>query len=55
MKKCETLPRVRALFARGGVLESDYPLIHTAVVHHSLPKELDADNPHWRLTSLLKD
>ena len=55
MKKFETLPHLRALFARGGVLESDYPLIHTAVVHHSLPKELDGDHPHWRLTSLLKD
>jgi hypothetical protein len=28
---------------------------HTAVVHHSIPKELDRVHPHWRLTSLLKD
>ena len=55
MKKLETLPGVRALFARGGVRDDDYPLIHTAVVHHSLPKELDREHPHWRLTSLLKD
>ena len=55
MKKFETLPDLRTLFARGGVSEEDYPLIHTAVVHHSLPKELDRDHPHWRLTSLLKD
>jgi hypothetical protein len=55
MKKFETLPEVRALFARGGVTDDDYPVIHTAVVQHSLPKELDRDHPHWRLTSLLKD
>ncbi len=55
MKKFVTLPELRALFARGGVQESDYPLIHTAVVHHCLPKELDRDHPHWRLTSLMKD
>jgi hypothetical protein len=55
MKRLETLPQVRELFAQGGVQDSDYALIHTAVVHHSLPKELDRDHPHWRLTSLLKD
>jgi hypothetical protein len=55
LKKFESLPHVRELFARGGVREHDYPLIYTAVVHHSLPKELDRTHPHWRLTSLLKD
>lgn len=55
MKKFDTLPEVRALFAQGGVVESDYAHIHTAVVHHSLPKELDRSHPHWRLASLLKD
>ena len=55
MKKFETLPQVRELFARGGVLDDDYPAIHTAVVHHAIPKELDPAQPHWRLTSLLKD
>jgi hypothetical protein len=55
MKKLETLPHLRALFARAGVRDDDYPLIHTAVVHHSLPQELDRAHPHWRLTSLLKD
>ena len=55
MKKLDTLPLLRDLFASGGVQDSDYALIHTAVVHHSLPKELDRDHPHWRLTSLLKD
>ena len=35
--------------------DGDYEAIHTAVVHHSLPKELDRAHPHWRLTSLLKD
>jgi hypothetical protein len=55
MKKFERLPHLRELFARGGVQESDYASIHTAVVHHSLPNELDRDHPHWRLTSLLKD
>jgi hypothetical protein len=55
MKKFQTLPHIRALFARGGVRESDYQVIHTAVVHHSLPNELDRSHAHWRLTSLLKD
>src|SRR5690348_7499751 len=55
MKKFETLHHLRELFARGGVKDEDYPIIHTAVVHHSIPKELDRDHPHWRLTSLLKD
>jgi hypothetical protein len=55
MKKFDTLPRVRELFARGGVTDDDYAIIHTAVVHHSIPKELERDHPHWRLTSLLKD
>ena len=55
MKKFETTPSLRELFARGGVRDEDYGPIHTAVVHHSLPKELDRDHPHWRLTSLLKD
>lgn len=55
MKRLETLPQVRELFAQGGVRDSDYAPIHTAVVHHSLPNELDRDHPHWRLTSLLKD
>jgi len=55
MKKLETLPHLRALFARAGVRDDDYPLIHTAVVHHSLPQELARAHPHWRLTSLLKD
>jgi hypothetical protein len=55
MKKFDTLPQLRELFGSGGVLDSDYGPIHTAVVHHSLPTELDSDHPHWRLTSLLKD
>jgi hypothetical protein len=55
MKKFETLPEVKELFERGGVRADDYAAIHTAVVHHSLPKELDRAHPHWRLTSLLKD
>lgn len=55
MKKFETLYEVRELFARGGVKDHDYPVIQTAVVYHSTPKELDRNHPHWRLTSLLKD
>ena len=55
MRKFENLPHVRELFVRGGVTDDDYPVIHTAVVHHSVPKELDQHHPHWRLTSLLKD
>jgi hypothetical protein len=55
MRKFETLPLLRELFAQGGVQDSDYEPIHTAVVHHSLPEELGREHPHWRLTSLLKD
>lgn len=55
MKKLEKLPRLREWFAQGGVQDDDYALIHTAVVHHSLRKELSRSHPHWRLTSLLKD
>jgi hypothetical protein len=55
MKKLETLPHLFTLFARAGVRDDDYPLIHSAVVHHSLPRELDRAHPHWRLTSLMKD
>ena len=55
MKKFETLPHLRTFFARGGVREEDYAAIRTAVTHHSLPKELAREHPHWRLTSLLKD
>lgn len=55
MVRFETLAEVRELFAQGGVAESDYASIRTAVVHHCLPNELDRAHPHWRLTSLLKD
>ena len=55
MKKFESLPHLRGLFASGGVQEDDYAMIHTAVVHHCLLQELDRAHPHWRLTSLLKD
>jgi len=55
MKKFESLPHLRDLFASGGVQEDDYAMIHTAVVHHCLMQELDRAHPHWRLTSLLKD
>ena len=55
VNKLKTLPHLQVLFGLGGVQDSDYPFIHTAVVHHSLPNELDKDHPHWRLTSLLKD
>jgi hypothetical protein len=55
MTRLEELSEVRDLFAQGGVVESDYPVIRTAVVHHCLPGELARTHPHWRLTSLLKD
>ena len=55
MTKLETRPHLRTLFARGGVRDEDYAAIRTAVTHHSLPKELAREHPHWRLTSLLKD
>jgi len=55
MKKFEPRRDLRELFASGGVIDEDYQAIHTAVVHHCLPQELDRTHPHWRLTSLLKD
>jgi hypothetical protein len=55
MTKFESLPHLRVLFARAGVCDKDYPLIHTAVVHHCRREELNRAHPHWRLTSLLKD
>ena len=55
MNKFQSLPQLRELFARGGVEDADYEAIHTAVVQHCLPKELDRQHPHWRLTALLKD
>lgn len=48
-------PDLRALFAEGGVVEADYPMIRTAVVLHAVPQELVRVHPYWRLTSLLKD
>jgi hypothetical protein len=55
MTKFETLPQLRELFAQGGVRESDYGAIRTAVTYHSVPDELERSHAHWRLTSLLKD
>src|SRR4051812_39859730 len=55
MKKFESLPPLRALFARAGVRDDDYPLIQTAVIYHCRREELNRAHPHWRLTSLLKD
>ena len=55
MKKFQSLPRLRELFARGGVRDDDYAAITTAVEHHCVFRELDRTHPHWRLTSLLKD
>jgi hypothetical protein len=48
------LPHVRDLFARGGVHDEDYPVIQSAVTHHSAGEPLPTD-PTWRLTALLKD
>jgi hypothetical protein len=48
------LPDVRALFDRGGVREEDYPVIESAVTHHSAGELLPTD-PTWRLIALLKD
>jgi len=53
-KRLADLPDVRALFARGGVRDEDYPAIEAAVVCHS-DGEPPADHPHRRLMCLLKD
>jgi len=55
MQKLDSMPQVRELFSAGGVVEADFEIIRTAVVHHCLLEELDPAHPHWRLTSLLKD
>jgi len=48
------LPGVHALFAKGGVRESDYPAIQTAVTGHRR-RDVPRDHPHGELTALLKD
>jgi hypothetical protein len=48
------LPEVQSLFSRGGVKESDYPAIETAVTEHCR-SEVSADQPHGELAALLKD
>jgi hypothetical protein len=53
--RLKTLPEVRALFARGGVQEADYPAIETAVTYHCISGELKPSHEHWLLASLLKD
>lgn len=53
-KRLADLPDVRALFARGGVRDDDYPAIQAAVVCHSRGEPADND-PHRRLMCLLKD
>ena len=54
-KKLDDLPNVRDLLERGGVSTDDFPAMETAVTHHCRPEELSRDDPHWRLTWLLKD
>ena len=46
---------LRALFARAGVRDSDYPAIGFAVSHHSSWRELPPDAPHETLAALLED
>jgi hypothetical protein len=48
------LPDVRALFARGGVVEADYPAIAFAVSIHCSGEPAPSD-AHYRLAALLKD
>ncbi len=48
------LPDVRALFARGGVRDEDYPAIQAAVTCHSAGEPEPTDS-FWQLTALLKD
>ena len=48
------LPDVRALFGHGGVREDDYPVIESAVTHHSAGEPLATDSSR-QLTALLKD
>jgi hypothetical protein len=55
VKRLPSLPDVRALFARGGVTDDDFPMIEAAVVHHCQPPEPSPGDPHYRLTALLKD
>ncbi len=48
------LPDVRDLLAKGGVKESDYPAIETAVTEHCR-SEVAPGHPHRELAALLKD
>jgi hypothetical protein len=48
------LPDVNLLFSKGGVKESDYPAIQTAVTEHCR-SEVPPDHPHRELAALLKD
>jgi hypothetical protein len=55
VRRLPNLPDVSALFARGGVTETDLAAIETAVIHHCKPDELERSHPHYPLTALLKD
>jgi hypothetical protein len=50
----ENLPDVNLLFSKGGVKESDYPAIQTAVTEHCR-SDVPPDHPHRELAALLKD
>ena len=49
------LPFFRGLFLESGASEEDLELIATAVRQHSLPIEINASDPAWQMSSLLKD
>jgi hypothetical protein len=39
----------------GGLVPADWPMVEAAVIQHCHWRELDAGDPHYRLTALLKD
>ena len=45
----------RDLFLESGASEEDLKLITAAVHQHSLPNDLSASDPAWRVSALLKD
>ncbi len=55
VEKVEGSDEIRTLLARGGVEEHHWPMIRTAAIHHCKSCELSQQDPHYRLTHLLKD
>jgi hypothetical protein len=49
------LPLYIPFFLEQGIAEPDIAVIRTAIANHSIPMELEKSDPHYLVTSLLKD